>query len=96
MYNDEDRCSSPKRGITNCNAIGSFHAALSAEVLSVQTDVIRVLQGKLEGCTVNSQGVILNHTTYYLNPDAHIFYSGSSSHQPLCPSDLTVHVSFGS
>lgn len=32
-----------------------------------------VLQGKLEGCTVNSQGVILNHTTYYLNPDAHSF-----------------------
>lgn len=41
--------------------------------LLAQTDVIRVLQGKLEGCTVNSQGVILNHTTYYLNPDAHIF-----------------------
>lgn len=38
-----------------------------------QPDVIHVLQGKLEGCTVNSQGVILNHTTYYLNPDAHIF-----------------------
>lgn len=32
-----------------------------------------VLQGKLEGCTVNSQGVTLNHTTYYLNPDAHSF-----------------------
>lgn len=45
------------------------HSALQA----IQTDVIRVLQGKLEGCTVNSQGVILNHTTYYLNPDAHIF-----------------------
>ena len=32
-----------------------------------------VLQGKLEGCTVNSHGVTLNHTTYYLNPDAHSF-----------------------
>lgn len=32
-----------------------------------------VLQGKLEGCTVNSQGVTLNHTTYYLNLDAHSF-----------------------
>lgn len=41
--------------------------------ICIQTDVIRVLQGKLEGCTVNSQDVILNHTTYYLNPDAHIF-----------------------
>lgn len=48
--------------------------SITLEVLHVQqTDVIRVLQGKLEGCTVNSQGVILNHTTYYLNPDAHIF-----------------------
>lgn len=41
-------------------------------------DVMSVLQGKLEGCTVNSQGVILNHTTYYLNPDAHIFSRPSS------------------
>ena len=39
-------------------------------------DVMSVLQGKLEGCTVNSQGVILNHTTYYLNPDAHVFTRG--------------------
>lgn len=35
-----------------------------------------MLQGKLEGCTVNSQGVTLNHTTYYLNPDAHSFACG--------------------
>lgn len=40
---------------------------------AVVFDVVRVLQGKLEGCTVNSHDVILNHTTYYLNPDAHIF-----------------------
>ena len=51
----------------------TLHAALQAIQVSLHTDVIRVLQGKLEGCTVNSQGVILNHTTYYLNPDAHIF-----------------------
>lgn len=51
----------------------TLHAALQAIQFSLHTDVIRVLQGKLEGCTVNSQGVILNHTTYYLNPDAHIF-----------------------
>lgn len=50
-----------------------YSFALYAKQFSVQTDVTRVLQGKLEGCTVNSQGVILNHTTYYLNPDAHIF-----------------------
>lgn len=42
-------------------------------------DVIHVLQGKLEGCTVNSQGIILNHTTYYLNPDVHIFNKDPSS-----------------
>lgn len=46
-----------------------LYAALQAK----WTDVIHVLHEKLEGCTVNSQGVILNHTTYYLNPDAHIF-----------------------
>lgn len=61
------------RGILKCNAIEKFNSASKAKLFSVQTDVIRVLQGKLEGCTVNSQGVILNHTTYYLNPDAHIF-----------------------
>lgn len=46
--------------------------------IQIQTDVIRVLQGKLGGCTVNSQDVILNHTTYYLNPDAHIFNKTTS------------------
>lgn len=51
----------------------TLQVVLQAKRFSIQTDVIRVLQGKLEGCTVNSQGVILNHTTYYLNPDAHIF-----------------------
>lgn len=40
------------------------------------TDVIHILQGKLEGCTVNSQDVILNHTTYYLNPDVYIWKCG--------------------
>lgn len=49
------------------------NSKLYAALQLKQTDVIHVLQGKLEGCTVNSQGVILNHTTYYLNPDAHIF-----------------------
>jgi len=37
----------------------------------VLLDEMSVLQGKLEGCTVNSHGVIRNHTTYYLNLDAH-------------------------
>lgn len=41
----------------------------------VSPDGMSVLQGKLEGCTVNSHGVILNHTTYYLNLDAHGFFS---------------------
>lgn len=41
--------------------------------MCIQIDVIRVLQGKLGGCIVNSQDVILNHTTYYLNPDVHTF-----------------------
>lgn len=38
----------------------------------VLRDEISVLQGKLEGCTVNSHGVIRNHTTYYLILDAHV------------------------
>lgn len=53
------------------------NSKLYATLQAKKTDVIHVLQGKLEGCTVNSQGVILNHTTYYLNPDAHIFNYGS-------------------
>lgn len=57
-------------GFIKCSTLGKFYSACGTTAL--HTDVIRVLQGKLEGCTVNSQGVILNHTTYYLNSDAHI------------------------